>query len=228
MITGDAVLLRLLTWFSPSFPTGAFSYSHGLETAVEAGIVHDRDTLTAWLDTVVTQGSGFLDAVLFAAAHRAATDWDEPALRDVAELAAAHQATAEIAQESVNQGAAFLATVRAVWPAPALDRLTAAWDGKVTLPIAAAAACAASGVPAAPALVAYLHAFAANLVSAGVRVIPLGQTDGQAALAALEEPIATTAATAIDTPLVALATATPLVDWASASHETQQVRLFRS
>ena len=228
MITGDTVLLRLLTWFSPSFPTGAFSYSHGLETAVETGLVRDRATLTAWLDTVVTQGSGFLDAVLFAAAHRAAMDWDEPALRDIAELSAAHQATAEIARESVTQGAAFLATVRAVWPARALDRLVEVWDGKVTLPVAAAAACASAGVPAAPAQIAYLHAFAANLVSAGVRVIPLGQTDGQAALAALEGPITTTAAAAIDTPLTALATATPLVDWASASHETQQVRLFRS
>ncbi|NBC31269.1 MAG: urease accessory protein UreF [Alphaproteobacteria bacterium] len=222
-------LLRLMAWLSPSFPTGAFSYSHGLEYAVEAGLVTDRAGLAGWLETILRRGSAHVDAVLFHHGWQAVSDGDDAGLREVMTLAAAHQATAEIAAESANQGAAFLATVRAVWPAAALDRLAALGEGgRIMLPIAVAAVCAAHRLPRAPALAAYLHAVAANLVSAGVRLIPLGQTDGQRVIAALEGPIGEAADRAAAVPLDGLGTATPMVDWTSARHETLHTRLFRS
>lgn len=222
-------LLRLMTWMSPSFPTGAFSYSHGLESAVDAGRVTDRDGLAGWIGAALSRGAGHVDAVLFHAAWQATHKGNDARLADLATLAAAHQATAETALESAAQGAAFLTTVRAVWPAVALGRLSEIAVGvRVMLPIAVAVACAGHAVPLKPALTAYLHSWAANLVSAGVRLIPLGQTDGQRVIAALENPIGTAVERAGLIDPEYLGTATPMIDHTSARHESQHTRLFRS
>ena len=98
----------------------------------------------------------------------------------------------------------------------------------MALPVVVGVAAAAHGVPVAAALTAYLHAFAGTIVSAGVRLIPLGQSDGQRVIAALERVIAATAADIVATPLDEIGTAAPLVDWCSMRHETQYTRLFRS
>ena len=225
---GAAALYRLIAWTSPAYPTGAFSYSHGLEWAVEDGLVRDRAGLEAWVGHVLGHGAGWSDAVLFAHAFRAVEIGDWPALDAVADLAAALRATAELALESGQQGASFLAITRAAWPAPALDRLAALRDGRpVPLPVAQATALAGR-VPLPAALAAMLGAFAASLVSAGVRLVPLGQTDGQRATAALMPVVARTAARALGAALDDVGTAAPMVDWASMRHETQYTRLFRS
>ncbi|BBK39482.1 urease accessory protein UreF [Allostella sp. ATCC 35155] len=225
---GEAALYRLLAWTSPAYPTGAFSYSHGLEWAVEDGLVRDRAGLERWVAHVIEHGAGWSDAVLFVHACRAIEADDWLALDAIADLAAALRATAELALESGQQGASFLAITRAAWPAPALDRLAALREGRpVPLPVAQAAA-VAGAVPLAPALSALLGAFAANLVSAGVRLVPLGQTDGQRATAALMPVVARTARAALAAPLEDVGTAAPMVDWAAMRHETQYTRLFRS
>jgi urease accessory protein len=135
--------------------------------------------------------------------------------------------TAETALESAQQGASFFATAQAVWPHPRMDAFAARNGAKPSLPVAVALLCAGS-VPLEAALGAYLHAAAANLVSAGVRLVPLGQTDGQRSIAALEGAVIETAARAAVTALDDLATAAPTVDWSSMRHETQYTRLFRS
>jgi urease accessory protein len=224
----DAALYRLMTWLSPSYPTGAFSYSHGLEYAVEIGDVSDAESLRYWVGTAITRGAGRSDAVLFAAAWRAQTASDPTLLHTVAELASAWRGTRETAFESEAQGAAFLSTTRAAWPHPALDALALHHGGTVTLPIAVAVSCAAHSVALAPALTAYLHAFAGTLVSAGVRLVPLGQTDGQRTIAALAPDIAAAVAAALAASLDEVGTAAPLLDWCSMRHETQYTRLFRS
>ncbi len=226
MITTDAALYRLMTWLSPAYPLGAFSYSHGLEYAVEVGIVERATDLTDWVSVTVEQGAGCVDAVLLATAWRAVRDDDDRRFADVAEWAAAWRGTAETALESASQGAAFVAITRAAWPHPTLERL--AEPAKVALAPAVGAAAAAHGMPLAPVLVAYLQAFAANLVSAGVRLIPLGQTDGQRATAALEPVVARTAAAALTAEIDDCGTAAPLIEWCSMKHETQYTRLFRS
>ena len=222
----DAALYRLMAWLSPAYPIGAFSYSNGIEWAVEAGDVRDAVTLQDWLAVMLGEGNGFCDGVFFAHAHRAAAAADATAVAAVAELAAAFASSKERHLETTAQGRAFLDTTRAGWPCPALDLLTALPE--VTLPVAVGVACAGHAIPLAPALAAYLHAQAAALISAGVRLIPLGQTDGQRVLAALELVVAACAERALATPLAEVGGAAFRADIASMRHETQYTRLFRS
>ncbi len=222
-------LYRLLAWLSPAYPIGGFSYSHGVETAVEEGFVQDRTSLVAWLESVLRHGTGVVDGALFAAAWRAAAAGDWPAFDAVAERAAAWRGTAEMALESRQQGGSFLSITRTAWPHPDLDGAHRRLAGELSLPVAVALAAAAHGVPLECALEGYLHAFVANLISAAVRTVPLGQSDGQIALAALEAVVRTAAGAALAvTSLDEVGTATPLLDWCSLRHETQHTRLFRS
>lgn len=225
MPTGTAELYRLLAWLSPAYPIGAFSYSHGIETAVEEGFIEDRATLVAWLQTVLLHGTARVDGALFAAAWRAASGGDWPAVDSIAERAAAWRGTSEMALEQRQQGGSFLAITRTAWPHPALDAV----GDELALPVAVALAAAAHGIALEPALAGYLHAFTANLISAAVRSVPLGQSDGQRALAALEPVVQSAARTAMAVvDLDEVGSATPLLDWCSMRHETQYTRLFRS
>jgi len=227
-MTDDAALYRLMAWLSPSYPVGAFSYSSGLEWAVEAGDVRDAASLQRWLSVVIGEGGVFCDAVFFAHAHRASLVSDVGALRTVAELAAAFAPSKERHLETTAQGAAFITATRAAWPCDALDLLAEAWSGPLAYPVAVAVTAAGHAIPIEPALHAYLHAVAANLISAGVRLIPLGQTDGQRALAALEPVVTAAAQRALATTLDDVGGAALRADLASMLHETQYTRLFRS
>jgi urease accessory protein len=223
-----AALYRLMAWLSPAYPVGAFSYSSGIEWAVEAGDIKDAATLKAWLAVLLGEGSGFCDAVLFVHAYGAIAAKNDTALRAVAALAAALVPSKERFLETTTQGRAFLEATRAAWPCEAIERLDAAWNGPLALPVAVAAACAGHGISRDPALHAFLHALAANWISAGVRLIPLGQTDGQRVLAALEPGVHAAAARADKTPLEDIGSAAFRADLASMRHETQYTRLFRS
>lgn len=217
-------LFRLLSWLSPSYPVGAFSYSHGLEQVVETGRVETADDVADWVATVLLQGSGRVDGVLFREAYSATSVEDWGRLDDIVSLGNAFQATAEFALESRAQGNAFVKATLAAWPADALYRIE---DGAV-YPVAVAVACAAHRIPVVTGLQGYFHAFAANLVSAAVRLVPLGQTDGQLAIAALADTVAEARQQAMDTPFEDIGSAAPLIDLSSMHHETQYSRLFRS
>jgi urease accessory protein len=225
----SAALYRLLAWLSPSYPIGAFSYSHGLEAAIEQGLVTDRGSLVAWIEGVLAHGTGRVDGALFAAAWRAVAAGDEARVDAVADLAAAWRGTAEMALESRQQGASFLSITRTAWPHPRLEAVSGRRDGQCALPVAVAVAAASHGIDVEAALTGYLHAFAANLCSAAVRAIPLGQSDGQRALAALATAVERAVAAALATAsLDEVGSAAPLLDWCSMRHETQYTRLFRS
>ncbi|TNE61176.1 MAG: urease accessory protein UreF [Alphaproteobacteria bacterium] len=223
-----ADLYRLMTWLSPSYPVGAYTYSHGLEAAVEAGLVCDRATTATWVEGVLRHGGARADAILLAHAYDAAMRADGPALRGVAELANALSPTAEIALETTAQGAAFIEVTKKAWPCAALDLLAAVWHDKPAYPVAIGVAAAGHGIAREGAIHAYLHAFTANLVSAAVRIIPLGQTDGQLMTASLAPAVDTVALEAGTTKLEDMGTATLMVDICSMNHETQYTRLFRS
>ncbi len=224
----SAALYRLMAWLSPSYPVGAFSYSSGIEWVVEAGDIKDADSLRRWLAVVIGEGGGFCDAVFFVHAHRSLADAGDQALRTVAELAAAFAPSKERHLETTAQGAAFIDATRAAWPCAALDRLAAAWTGPVAYPIAVGVAASGHGIALEPALRALLHAITANLISAGVRLIPLGQSDGQRVLAALEPIVEATARRALTTSLDDVGGAALRADLSSLHHETQYTRLFRS
>ncbi|MGE0563210.1 MAG: urease accessory protein UreF [Pseudolabrys sp.] len=219
-----AALYRVMAWLSPAYPIGAFSYSSGIEWAVETGDIRDAASLGDWIDIVLTGGGGFCDAVFFAHAHRAVAAGDTVVLRHVSELALAFAPTKERYLETTAQGRAFVDVTRSAWPSPPLNDL----EGVIALPIAVAAACAAHRVPVAPGLLAYLQAMVANLVSAGVRLVPLGQTDGQRVTARLEAVVQDTAKRALGASLDDAGGAAFRADIASMRHETQYTRLFRS
>jgi urease accessory protein len=197
---------------------GAFSYSHGLETAIREGLVTDAGALSAWIAGLVEHGSGWADVVLFKAAHEAVGN--DATLAEVAELAEALAPSLERRRESLGQGEAFLIAVRA-WGAQPLG-------GAVAYPVAVGAVCGAAGIALEAGLTAWLHAFAANLVSVAVRAIPIGQTDGVAVIAELEPIILATAAQAAKSTLDDLGSAGILSDIAAMRHETLGVRLFIS
>jgi urease accessory protein len=223
-----AALYRLMTWLSPSFPVGAFSYSSGIEWAVEAGDVTDAASLRDWLAAMLTEGSGFCDAVFLAQTHRAASAQDGAALREIAELAAAFVPSRERKLETSTQGRAFIDIARSAWACDGLDGMVAACGGPIVYPVAVGVVSAAHTIPLAPAMHAFLHAVASNWISAGARLVPLGQTDSQRILAGLEADVAITAGRALTASPDDLGSATFRADLASLRHETQYTRLFRS
>lgn len=198
-----------MTLLSPAFPTGAFSYSHGLEWAVHAGLVQDRAELAHWLSDLLERGSLWNDAVLLAAAWRGEA---------VEVLAEAMAGTSERHLEAIEQGAAFIAAVHA-W-APGFSRSTySVAVGKTASHLA---------IPLEPTLTAYLSAFITNLVSSAQRLAPIGQSEAVATLHAFEAPILVTAARAASSTIDDLGSATIMSEIASMRHETQRSRIFRT
>ena len=255
-----AALYRLLAWSSPAFPIGAFSYSHGIETAAAAGAVRDHATLQQWIASIVLRGGGRVDADILRDAYWAVECGDTDALIDANRRGVDYRATSELALESGQQGGAFVAAWQSWQPAPHPNPLPACGErervGDVEFPLPArgervsdaqrrtgegllaeegvchaaafGAAAASAGIELQDALLAYLHAFAGNLVSAGIRLGIVGQSDGQRILAALEPGVTAAAAAAIARSPEEFGGATFAADIASMAHETQYTRLFRS
>jgi urease accessory protein len=223
-----AALYRLMTWLSPAFPVGAFSYSSGIEWAVEAGDIGDAASLRDWLASMLADGTGFCDGVFLAHAHRAASSDDAAALRDIAELAAAFVPSRERQLETSAQGRAFIDIARAAWNCDGLDAMIARCDGSIVYPVAVGLVSAGHAIPLAPTMHAFFHSLASNWISAGARLVPLGQTDSQRVLALLEPVVVATAKRALQASLDDLGSATFRADLAAMRHETQYTRLFRS
>ena len=230
-MTTDHGRQRLWTWLSPAFPVGAYTYSQGLEYAVEAGLVTGAEDLGRWIEGLLAFGALRCQALLFVRAWRAAQAGDLAELLLVSELADARRPTAELGLESSAQGQAFLAALRQVWPHDFL----AAWaEGlremgrPAAYTVAVAVAAALEDVAMAEALLCFLQAQAANLVSAGVRLVPLGQTAGLKVLAALEPRLRQARDAALTRDPQDWGSAGLVADWASMRHETQYTRLFRS
>jgi urease accessory protein len=224
-------LLRLQSWLSPAFPTGSYSYSHGLEWAVEAGDINDPESLVDWLEADLSYGSARNEAIFFNEAWRCTRDDDRARLFEIAELAAAFRGTSEFALESSRQASACRTTLGQVWPDRLLDSLSQLLSERHIPPALAVVLGVRSGregIPISLALPAFLQSYIANLVTAGVRLIPLGQTDGQLAIAALEAAVLAASAQARNATIDDLGSAAFMVDLASMAHETQYTRLFRS
>jgi len=209
-------LLTLAQWLSPSFPVGAFSYSHGLEWAVEVGDVSDAPAFQRWLTDILTFGAGRNDAILLVAAYQAK---GAKPLQQIDDLARALAPSRERLAETQTQGAAFARTTANIWPLPLQN---------LTYPVAVGAAAQAMDLPLADTLLFYLHGFASNLTSAATRLIPLGQTKAQAALAAVAPVCAVIAAKAQNQTIDDLGATSFMADIASMKHETQYSRLFQS
>ena len=211
-------LIRLLAWLSPAFPTGGYAYSHGLEFAVDCNDIVDGDTLLLWLTDVLANGSGRNDTILLRHAHRATTD--PAALAEIVEIALATAASRERRSEALDQGRAFAAAAVA-WADTGLPE-------NAPYPVAVGALTGMHGIAEDDAAAAYLQAFTTNLISAAVRLVPLGQNAGLRVLAALEPTIVATAAETKQAGLDDIGGCAFRSDLAAMRHETQYTRLFRS
>jgi urease accessory protein len=220
--TSDALLrlIRLLTWLSPGFPTGGFAFSHGLEWSIEAGDVVDETTLGDWVADVLRNGAGRSDAILLR--HSYAADLDD--LPAICALGTALGFGRERRLETCGQGSAFI-RAGSVWGGP---RTAVLFDKDVPYPIAVGALAADYRVGPDLAVAAYLQAFTASLVSAAVRLIPLGQTAGLRVRAMLEPVIVDLVEHTQGASLDDLGGACFRSDIAALRHETQRTRLFRT
>ncbi len=212
----DLTQLTLMQWLSPGYPVGAFAYSHGLEQVVTDGVVTDAATFESWLRDILDHGAGCADAILLHAAHRAGSD---RALDELDALALALAPSSERRIETELQGAAFAGTTAALTGRPAPPR---------AYPVAVGAAAREAGIDAVPAAAAYLHAFAANLTSAAIRLVPLGQTEGQRVLAGLNQLCQKLAEDTAALGPEEIGSSSFAADIASMRHETLYSRQFRS
>lgn len=215
-------LVRLLTWLSPAFPVGAFSYSSGLEGAVHDRLVEDGENLQAWIDALLHQGAMWNDAVLLAESWRCAAAGGN--LSEVSALACALAGSRQRHRETVLQGAAFLKAARP-WCDPLPEGLH---DDETAYPVAVGAVAGRCGIPPRETLAAYLHAAVSNMVQAAIRLSVLGQVQATAVMAGLEKTVLETAMRAAGSTLDDLGSAALAAEAAAMRHETQHSRLFRS
>jgi urease accessory protein len=226
----DLARLRFQTFLSPAFPVGSYAFSHGLEYAVESRLVKDEAGLAEWTEGILSLGLARSEGVLFHRAFEAAGQGHK-ALLKTAELGAALLPTAELGLESLAQGEALLKALNQAWPSPELDTFLSGLGSagiKPSLAVALGAAAAWQGLALPEALALFLQSLAANLVWAGVRLIPLGQAAGLRVLSGLEDAVLRARDAALNAGTDDWGSATVRVDWCSMRHETQYTRLFRS
>jgi urease accessory protein len=224
---GESGLLLLQAWLSPAFPVGGYSYSHGLEYAVEAGVLNNRAELQNWIEGILLFGAGRNDALLIREIHRAVAAQEFTRCDEIAAFASAFRGTSEFSLEASAQGAAFLKALLAGWPEFVAVEPLRQWKRPVYA-VAFGAAAAVAGIETRLAVVAYLHAFCSNLVSAALRLMPIGQSDGLVCLAGLSKTLPALADALELVPFDDIGAAALMVDFCSMRHETQYTRLFRS
>jgi urease accessory protein len=214
MGTSNSQLLLLLNWMSPTFPIGSFAYSHGLEQAIADGRVTTQADVESWIGDLLQSGSGWNDAVVFAAC------WGGD-VAEINEMALALASSAERYMETTQLGRNFNIAA-AVWTGEELREEVMAY------PVAAGRACCAMGVSQMDAVSAFLQGFTAALVSVAVRLVPLGQTSGLKVMRNLSSIISVTAIRACSSTLDDLGSNCVASDIAAMKHETLQPRIFRT
>lgn len=209
----DPRLLTLTQWLSPSYPMGAFAFSHGLEAAIAEGWVKDEDTLYDWLEGLLSEGSGRSDAILIWNAYATEN------INDLDTIARAFAPSAERLREAERQGAAFARVTRDVWQISLPDLL---------LPLALGHAAKLVDLDPSELVALYLHSFASNLTQAAQRLMPLGQTGAQRVLHRLTPLCSEIATQTRDLTPDDIYSNAFLSDIAAMRHEVQEPRLFQS
>ncbi len=218
-----AALLHLLQFASPALPIGGYSYSQGLEAALEQGLVHDAATAGAWIARQLDEVVARWDAPLLWRLLRAFAAGDAVGIRAWGDCFLASRDTAELRAETVQMGYSLARLVDALGVAD-----TAALGAEVSLPLAYACAVDGLGIPHEEALLAMLFSWAENQVLVCVKSVPLGQVAGQRLLLSLRPAIERAAALARTLDDDALSNWAPGLSMLSMRHEVQHGRLYRS
>ena len=224
----SANLLTLLQLASPALPVGAYSYSEGVETLVTQGIVTSRDDLLHWLMQELAGGAIRIETTVMRWGYEATACGDATKITHWNQWLSALRETEEMRSQSWQMGRSLLRLFSALEPALAKQLLEAIRQGNCNYAIAYGMVAQAWEVPLDAAGLAYLQSWAANLISAGVRVVPLGQTEGQRLLRQLANPLQEAHAAIQHLTEADLMACSWGVSLASMQHETQYSRLFRS
>lgn len=224
----DLALARLLQLSSPTLPVGAYSYSQGLEAAVESCVVHDAISAEHWIGDALRFGIARLEAPVWCRLHEAWVRSDLDKVRYWNSYFRVTRETAELRAETLQMGYSLVRLLSELdeFDLSAIDRLLAI--GEITFPAAFTFAVAQWDVPARSALLAYMWSWLENQVMAAVKAIPLGQTDGQRLLAHLGAQLPSLSEMALAADDGALCNFAPGLAIASSRHENQYSRLFRS
>lgn len=214
-------LQKLLTWMSPAFPVGAFAWSAGLETAITSGLVHDRETTRNWIAGALHHGGLRTDTILLSHAHLA--HGDGARLAELADLCLALTPASERHAETIIIGDAFV-LASAAWPSGSASSL----PKPCPYPIAVGALAGAHDIDRQATLIAFLTSVLHGQVSVAVRLVPIGQTDGLAIMAALEPEVAKLADLCLHAALDDIGSVAYGADIAQMKHETLPTRIFRS
>ena len=212
-IPTDSKLITVMQWLSPAFPIGGFAYSHGLEWAINKGHVGNREELQKWISDLLEYGSLKNDAILI----KLVLQGSDP--KEINELAMALCPASERLSETQLQGGAFCKIMRDVWSLEIDD---------LTLPIALALAAKNESIDQNLVLPAYLHSFCSNLISVAMRLIPIGQTDGQKTLRELSPLILDSVRAVAKSDKDDLGSACFLSDVSAMQHEYLQPRVFKT
>ena len=205
-------MMTLQTWFSPAFPTGAFSYSHGMESAIQDNLVKDAGGLRSWVDSLLSHGSGRNDGLFLKAAYKGVDEANK--------LCLALSGSKERLRETMELGQAFSRVVRASYDVNLPDQMA--------YPVAIGMTAQQIGLDLTLTLQSYLQAFASNLISVGVRTIPIGQQAGQDCLIGLYPIIQNMANQIKSESLDDLGTATFVSDLMAMKHEKSVPRIYRT
>ncbi|WP_299760296.1 urease accessory protein UreF [Ramlibacter sp.] len=219
--TTDAALLQLIWLASPALPVGGFSYSEGLEAAIEAGLVHDETTAGDWLVDQLHLALARSDLAVLAQAVTAWRAGDQPTLTRLDAWVRSSRETSELRQQTEQMGRSLMEWARSLQPAERAAETP-------TYPVAFASAAAQGTAPVRQVLLAFAFGWAENMMQSALKSVPLGQSSGQRILGrlALQIPAAVDHALSLDDEH--RQSFTPMLAILSARHETQYSRLFRS
>jgi urease accessory protein len=221
-------LARLLQLASPALPVGAFSYSQGLEAAVEAKVVHDAPSAAGWIGDVLELSIARMDAPLVLRLHAAWSTFDFHAVRRWNALYLASRETSELRAETVQMGYSLGRWLQSLELGEARARAALDTLDEAAFPVPYALAAVGWEIAAADAVVGYLWGWIENQAMAAVKAVPLGQTDAQRMLAGLADRIPRIAADAAELEESAIGNFTPRLALLASRHEMQYSRLFRS
>jgi len=201
----------LFSWFSPNFPIGSFNFSHGLEAAVEMKFIHDNFTLENWISNLITDGSGKTDIILLSNAYRG---------KNINELALALCPSKERWIESIKLGKSFSKNIRDNWSYNIEDDLA--------FPVALGKAGSFFSIPLDQLLIIFLQSFASNLITFGIKHIPLGQSAGQKILINLIPVIQAQSMKYKNYDITDIGSSAFISDLASMYHENLKNRIYQT
>jgi len=218
----------LLTWFSPSFPIGAYAYSHGLEYAIESKTVKNTSDLFDWISDFLNYGTCYNDGIIISNAYDAVLKNNITELEKISLIAKAFKPTKEISLESYQQGISFADAVSKSLNSKKFDKLIKILNKNISYVIAVACAGGVCNINKLDLVNAYFHAFISNLISAALRLMSIGQTESQILILKFKKEVELLTNKILLNSLDGIGSSVFVGDWSSARHEKQYSRLFRS